>query len=88
MDSLNWILVNDITNVIDSTFSVDHEAFGVIRVHELEPGGKSIQVVPMQGCFSLTIADNDKLLLRLSPISYHLTGLVAELGKGCCWYPP
>jgi len=42
--SLNWILANDITDVIDSTFSVEHDAFGAIRVHELKPGGKSIQV--------------------------------------------
>ncbi len=40
--SLNWILVNDITEIIDSTFSVEHEAFGAIRVHELKPGGKNI----------------------------------------------
>ena len=42
--SLNWILTNDITDVIDSTFSVEHDTFGAIRVHELKPGGKSIQV--------------------------------------------
>ena len=42
--SLNWILTNDITEVIDSTFSVEHEAFGAIRVHELKPGGKETQV--------------------------------------------
>lgn len=42
--SLNWILINDITEVIDSTFSVEHEAFGAIRVHELKPGGKETQV--------------------------------------------
>ena len=42
--SLNWILANDITEVIDSTFSVEHEAFGAIRVHELKPNGKDIQV--------------------------------------------
>ena len=42
--SLNWILTNDIADVIDSTFSVEHDAFGAIRVHELKPGGKAIQV--------------------------------------------
>ena len=42
--SLNWILTNDIADVIDSTFSVEHDTFGAIRVHELKPGGKSIQV--------------------------------------------
>ena len=31
-------------NYIDTTFSVEHEAFGVIRVHELKPGGKLVPV--------------------------------------------
>ena len=49
--SLNWILVNDITEIIDSTFSVEHEAFGAIRVHELKPGGKNIQVLSKKDWF-------------------------------------
>ena len=42
--SLHWILANDITNVIDNNFSVEHEAFGVVQTHELRKGGKDIQV--------------------------------------------
>ena len=42
--SLNWMLSNIIQDIIDTTFSVEHEAFGVIRVHELKPGGKNIPV--------------------------------------------
>lgn len=42
--SLRWILENDITGIIDNTFSVEHEAFGVVHTHELKKGGKDINV--------------------------------------------
>ncbi|XP_050080068.1 E3 ubiquitin-protein ligase Smurf1 [Anopheles maculipalpis] len=42
--SLRWILENNITNVIDSTFSVENNSFGVLKVHELKPNGGSIPV--------------------------------------------
>jgi E3 ubiquitin ligase SMURF1/2 len=42
--SLSWILENDIEGVIDHTFSVEHDAFGKMTVHELKPGGKDVVV--------------------------------------------
>lgn len=42
--SLCWMLNNDITNVIDTTFSVEHDSFGELKVHELKDKGKDIQV--------------------------------------------
>jgi len=46
-----WILLlcfvnrdNDITDVIDHVFCVDHEAFGEHKEHELKPGGRDIPV--------------------------------------------
>ena len=30
--SLKWMLENSITDVIDTTFSVEHDSFGVIKV--------------------------------------------------------
>ena len=49
---LQWMLDNNIdgdgvdedSKVIDTTFSVEHEAFGVVRTHELKKGGKTIPV--------------------------------------------
>lgn len=35
---------NNITNVIDSTFSVENNSFGVLKVHELKPNGAQINV--------------------------------------------
>lgn len=35
---------NSITNVIESTFSVENNSFGVLKVHELKPNGQQIPV--------------------------------------------
>ncbi|XP_063992089.1 E3 ubiquitin-protein ligase SMURF1 [Diachasmimorpha longicaudata] len=42
--SLTWMLENSIDGVLDATFSVEHSSFGVLRNHELKPGGKDITV--------------------------------------------
>ncbi|WFD30722.1 HECT-type E3 ubiquitin transferase [Malassezia sp. CBS 17886] len=43
-NSLEWMLHNDITDVLDLTFAVDDEAFGETRQVELKPGGAAIPV--------------------------------------------
>lgn len=35
---------NDITGIIDNTFTVEHESFGVLQMRELKPGGSNIVV--------------------------------------------
>lgn len=35
---------NNIDGVLDTTFSVENNSFGVVKVHELKPGGSSITV--------------------------------------------
>jgi len=42
--NLRWILENDITNVLDHTFSVEKDEFGVLKVEDLKPGGRNIPV--------------------------------------------
>lgn len=42
--SLLWIKENDITDVLELTFSVDEEVFGHVMEKELKPGGKNITV--------------------------------------------
>lgn len=42
--SLTWMLENSIDGVLDASFSVEHSSFGVLRNHELKPGGKDISV--------------------------------------------
>ena len=42
--SLCWILNNDITNIIETTFSVEHDSFGELKVHELKARGKDLIV--------------------------------------------
>ena len=43
-NSLLWILAHDIAGIIENTFCVDHEAFGVRTSHELKPGGLDVPV--------------------------------------------
>lgn len=42
--NLTWTLENDITDVLDQTFSVDDEQFGETKTVNLKPGGSEIQV--------------------------------------------
>ncbi|MCL4136233.1 UNVERIFIED_CONTAM: hypothetical protein GTU68_064922 [Idotea baltica] len=42
--SLNWILANDITDVIDATFAVEHDSFGDVQLKELKKGGSDLAV--------------------------------------------
>lgn len=42
--SLQWMLDNDITGVLDQTFSTEDERFGVITVEDLIPNGRNIEV--------------------------------------------
>ncbi|KAI5698878.1 hypothetical protein M8J75_013167 [Diaphorina citri] len=54
--SLTWILENTLSNdVLDTTFAVEVNSFGVLKVHELKGGGKDIQVTE----------DNKKEYVRL-----------------------
>lgn len=43
-NSLQWMLDNDITDVILNTFEDEYEAFGVLETVELIPGGSNIDV--------------------------------------------
>ncbi|KAF7266573.1 hypothetical protein GWI33_020081 [Rhynchophorus ferrugineus] len=42
--SLTWMLENNIDGVLDTTFSVENNSFGVVKVHELKPGGATVTV--------------------------------------------
>lgn len=41
---INVCRENNITNVIESTFSVETNSFGILKVHELKPNGQQIPV--------------------------------------------
>ena len=42
--SMKWLLENDITDVIEETFSLQEERFGELVTIELKPGGVDIEV--------------------------------------------
>ncbi|KAJ8037541.1 E3 ubiquitin-protein ligase SMURF2 [Holothuria leucospilota] len=43
-NSLHWMLKNDITDILENTFSVEHDSFGHLQCHELKPGGRDVPV--------------------------------------------
>lgn len=42
--SLKWILDNDITDILELTFSAEYESFGEIITDDLKPNGRNIEV--------------------------------------------
>ncbi|OAP60789.1 E3 ubiquitin-protein ligase RSP5 [Fonsecaea erecta] len=42
--NLTWMLENDITDVLDQTFSIEDEQFGETKTIDLKPGGRDIPV--------------------------------------------
>ncbi|GAA5951943.1 hypothetical protein JCM8115_005285 [Rhodotorula mucilaginosa] len=42
--SLNWMLENDITDILDNTFSAEDDRFGEVVTIDLKPGGRDIPV--------------------------------------------
>ena len=42
--SMKWMLENDITDIIEETFSVQEERFGELVTIELKPGGVDCDV--------------------------------------------
>ncbi|KAI5896915.1 HECT-domain-containing protein [Schizophyllum commune H4-8] len=42
--SLNWMLTNDITDVLEETFSITEDRFGELVTIELKPGGENLEV--------------------------------------------
>lgn len=44
--TLQWMLENDITDVLDLNFTEEVDYFGRMEVKELKPGGKDVKVCP------------------------------------------
>ena len=42
--SLCWMLENDVTNIVDTTFSVEHHSFGQVQYKDLIPNGHDVQL--------------------------------------------
>ncbi|CAL4079289.1 unnamed protein product [Meganyctiphanes norvegica] len=42
--SLNWMLDNNITDILDASFTVEHDSFGVLQMKELKPNGVNLTV--------------------------------------------
>uniref|UniRef100_W8C5H1 E3 ubiquitin-protein ligase SMURF1 n=3 Tax=Ceratitis capitata TaxID=7213 RepID=W8C5H1_CERCA len=79
--SLTWMLENNITGIIDSTFSVENNSFGALVVHELKPSGSSI----------LVTEDNKREYVKLYVNYRFMRGIEQQflaLQKGFCELVP
>lgn len=76
--SLTWMLENSITGVIDTTFSVENNSFGAVKVHELKMGGSNLVVTE----------DNKKEYVKLYVNYRFMRGIEQQflaLQKGKIW---
>lgn len=63
--SLEWMLQNDITEVLDLTFSVDNEEFGETQVIELKPNGQNIAVTEENKMEYVKLVTEQRLTLSI-----------------------
>jgi E3 ubiquitin-protein ligase HUWE1 len=73
--SLVWMLENDITDIIDLTFSIDRTDFGEAKVIELKENGSNIPVTEENKQEFVALVANQKLLLDIKEqIEHFLQG--------------
>lgn len=63
--SLVWMLENDITDIIDLTFSVENDDFGTNDIIDLKPNGRNIQVTEANKHEYVTLITEQKLVLAI-----------------------
>lgn len=63
--SLVWMLENDITDIIDLTFSVETDDFGTTDIIDLKPNGRHIQVTEANKHEYVTLITEHKLVLAI-----------------------
>ncbi|KAI7890813.1 uncharacterized protein EV154DRAFT_421482, partial [Mucor mucedo] len=63
--SLVWMLDNDITDIIDLTFSVENDDFGTNDIIDLKPNGRNIQVTEANKHEYVTLITEQKLVLAI-----------------------
>ncbi|KAF1799301.1 hypothetical protein FB192DRAFT_1285399, partial [Mucor lusitanicus] len=63
--SLVWMLENDITDIIDLTFSVETDDFGTNKIIDLKPDGRNIPVTEENKHEYVTLVTEQKLVLAI-----------------------
>lgn len=63
--SLVWMLDNDITDVIDLTFSMEMDDFGTTKVIDLKPGGRDIPVTEQNKREYVNLVTEQKLSIAI-----------------------
>jgi E3 ubiquitin-protein ligase HUWE1 len=65
--SLVWILENDITDIMELTFSVESDDFGVLKIVDLKPDGQSIAVTEANKREYVRLVTENKLTTAIKP---------------------
>lgn len=74
--SLNWMLENDITDLVEQTFAVDTDEFGVAKTVDLKPNGRDILVTEANKREYVQLLVEYRLHLSIKPqIDAFLSGL-------------
>ncbi|CAO3595638.1 unnamed protein product [Absidia cylindrospora] len=63
--SLVWMLDNDITDIIDLTFSMEMDDFGTTRVIDLKPGGRDLPVTEQNKHEYVNLVTAQKLTIAI-----------------------
>ncbi len=67
--TLSWMLENDITDILDLTFTEEVDYFGRMEIKELKPGGRDIKVTE----------GNKREYINLKAQHYMTTAIKAQL---------
>lgn len=81
-NSLVWMLQNDITDVIDQTFSVEADDLGQFKVVDLIPNGRTIPVTQANKSQYIKLISQQKLTKEIQEqIDAFLTGFYQVVPK-------
>jgi E3 ubiquitin-protein ligase HUWE1 len=81
--SLDWMLNNDITDVLDLTFSMDVDEFGVQKIIDLKPDGRNIAVTEANKHEYVRLVVEQKLVVAIKDqIQAFLTGFYEIIPQG------
>ncbi|KAI8992586.1 hypothetical protein BDB01DRAFT_738685 [Pilobolus umbonatus] len=63
--SLEWLLENDLTDIIDLTFSVETDDFGTTKIVDLKPDGRNIPVTEANKQEYVSLVTEHRLVLTI-----------------------
>jgi len=68
--SLAWMMNNDITDIIDLTFSSEIDDFGNKKIVDLVPNGQNIPVTELNKHDYVNLISQQRLITAIKPLLY------------------